>query len=133
EIEEPAGVVGVDGNGGAELFEGFGPLALLEQFLHPLDASLGIVPVVHDLPARVPGGPRHCALMGNRGRTANVISCSARLPAVNPPRGTRGRTHRRTRANVGGKKGFVSIVIGGSGDFSVGAKYVNFRASASGG
>ena len=54
DVEEPAAVVGVDGDGGAELFEGLLPAALLEELLRLLDPSLGIVPVVH---RATPTGP----------------------------------------------------------------------------
>ena len=50
EVVEPAGVVGIDGDGGAQLFHGFVELVLLEELLCSFDATLGIVPVVHDSP-----------------------------------------------------------------------------------
>src|SRR5688572_27319426 len=46
DIEVPARVVRIDAGGGAELVEGFLPLALLEEFLSALDATFGIIPVV---------------------------------------------------------------------------------------
>ena len=51
DVEEPAAVVGVDGDGGAEFFQRFGPAALLEQFLRLFDPSLGVVPIVHGIAA----------------------------------------------------------------------------------
>ena len=50
EVEEPPRVIGIDGDGGLELIDGFLELALLVEFGSSLHPTFGIVPVVHDLP-----------------------------------------------------------------------------------
>ena len=49
-IEEPNAIVRIDVGSEADLVQGFGPLALLEELLGLFDAALGIAPVVHNAP-----------------------------------------------------------------------------------
>src|SRR5207247_1595832 len=57
QVEEPAGVVGIDCDSGAKLVQSLLPLVLLEKFLSALDASLGLVPVAHGLPPTAKANP----------------------------------------------------------------------------
>src|SRR5207302_1057767 len=88
DVEEPAPAVGIERHGGAEFFQGFHPLVLVEELLRPLDALLGIVPAVHRRKDGKPARPaaaratcptRHARRLAGRPR-------ASRTPATLPIR-----------------------------------------------